>query len=76
MSVPRDPDNEYGENIRVNMGAYGGTSQASIGPIGWALLADMNNDRIVDWLDFGLWTGYWLDSGYELPGDLNRDGIA
>jgi hypothetical protein len=24
LSVPDDPDNEWGENIRINMGAYGG----------------------------------------------------
>ena len=35
LSVPRDPDNEWGENLRVNMGAYGGTSQASMPPLGW-----------------------------------------
>jgi hypothetical protein len=76
MTIERDPDNIYGENIRVNMGAYGGTSQASMGPHGWAFLADLNNDRVVNWLDVGLWAGYWLGSGYELPGDLNWDGIV
>jgi len=35
MSVPRDPDNEYGINLRINMGAYGGTYQASIPPLNW-----------------------------------------
>ena len=35
LSVPRDPNNEYGENLRINMGAYGGTAQASMGPLGW-----------------------------------------
>jgi len=33
MSAPRDPDNEYGVNLRINMGAYGGTCQASIPPL-------------------------------------------
>jgi hypothetical protein len=76
LSVPDDPDNEWGENIRINMGAYGGTSVASMGPIGWALLSDMNNDRVVNFVDVGIWTGYWLDAGSELPGDLNRDGVV
>ncbi|MHC4476947.1 MAG: LamG-like jellyroll fold domain-containing protein [Planctomycetota bacterium] len=74
MSVPRDANNVWGENIRVNMGAYGGTSQASIGPHGWALLADLNNDGIVDFLDVGSMAETWLVTGDELPGDLGRDG--
>ena len=35
LSIPRDPNNEYGVNLRVNMGAYGGTAQASMPPLGW-----------------------------------------
>ncbi len=76
LSVPDHPDNEWGENVRINMGAYGGTSQASMGPVGWPMLADLNNDRVVDFADVGIWTGYWLDAGDELPGDLNRDGVV
>jgi hypothetical protein len=33
MSIPRDPNNEYGINRRINMGAYGGTCQASMPPL-------------------------------------------
>ena len=35
MSAPRDPNNEYGINLYINMGAYGGTCQASIPPHNW-----------------------------------------
>jgi len=35
LSAPRDPDNDYGINLYINMGAYGGTCQASIPPLGW-----------------------------------------
>jgi predicted outer membrane repeat protein len=35
LSVPRDPYNMYGLNKRINMGAYGGSSQASLPPLGW-----------------------------------------
>jgi len=35
LSVPRDLDNQWGENLRINMGAYGGTAQASMAPLGW-----------------------------------------
>ncbi len=37
MNVPRDLDNIYGANQRINMGAFGGTSQASMPPPGWVL---------------------------------------
>jgi parallel beta-helix repeat protein/predicted outer membrane repeat protein len=33
MSVPRDADNEFGINRRINMGAFGGTAQASMPPL-------------------------------------------
>ena len=63
-------------NVRLNIGAYGGTVEASMGPVGWALLADMNNDGDVSFADVGIWAGYWLEAGSELPGDLNRDGVV
>ena len=51
MTVPRDPDNEYAVNVRIDMGAYGGTVQASMPPHGWAPLSDLDNDGTVDSLD-------------------------
>ena len=42
MSIPRDPNNEYGINRRINMGAYGGTCQASMPPLGWSLPEEDN----------------------------------
>jgi hypothetical protein len=33
MIAPRDPNNEYGVNLYINMGAYGGTCQASMPPL-------------------------------------------
>lgn len=35
MSIPRDPNNLFGINKVINMGAYGGTPQASMPPLGW-----------------------------------------
>jgi parallel beta-helix repeat protein len=35
LSSPRDLSYEYGINLHINMGAYGGTCQASIPPLGW-----------------------------------------
>jgi predicted outer membrane repeat protein/parallel beta-helix repeat protein len=37
VNVPRDPNNEYGINLRINMGAYGGTCQASMPPLNWTI---------------------------------------
>jgi predicted outer membrane repeat protein len=35
VSAPRDPNNKYGINLCINMGAYGGTYQASMPPLNW-----------------------------------------
>ena len=35
LSVPRDQNNRYGINLYINMGAYGGTCQASMAPPYW-----------------------------------------
>jgi len=76
MSVPRDPDNVWGINLRINMGAYGGTSQASMPPHGWTLLADLNNDGTANFVDFAYQAQDWLTMAPEQPGDLNRDGVV
>ena len=41
MSVSRDPDNMYGINRFINMGAFGGTYQASMAPIDWLSPVDV-----------------------------------
>ena len=35
MSVSHDQNNEHGINLYINMGAYGGTYQASMAPLDW-----------------------------------------
>jgi hypothetical protein len=73
LTIAADPNNKWGENIRINMGAYGGTEQASIPPLGWAILTDYNNDGIADFTDFALWSrnhGY-LPSPAEPNAALN-----
>lgn len=42
----------------VNMGAYGGTSYASMSE--WALRGDVNYDGIVNMIDFSIFGDYWL----------------
>ncbi len=75
ISLPEDPNNIWAENIRINMGAYGGTPEASIPPYHWALLADMTNDGLVDFRDYAAQADDWLNPGDSLTGDLNRDSV-
>ena len=76
LSIPEDPNNEYGVNLRINMGAYGGTAEASIAPHGWVLLADMTNDGIVDLRDFAHTGAEWQSNAARRPCDLNRNGAV
>ncbi len=77
LTIPRDPNNIYGINLRINMGAsYGGTAQASMAPHDWALLADLNNDGIVNFIDFVGQSTDWQANGSEHPGDFNRDCVV
>jgi len=71
-----DPTNRFGWNLRINMGAYGGTEQAAMPGFNWALRADLNNDGTVDYADLAAWTMNFLDSGDDQPGDLNRDNTV
>jgi predicted outer membrane repeat protein len=76
LSIPDDPDNVWGENLRIDMGAFGGTAEASIPPYDWTLLADLTNDGIVDLTDFAYQALDWLNSADQQPGDLNRDSLV
>ena len=57
---------------RMNMGAYGGTAEASKSPANWRNIADMTNDWVVDSNDLKVFVGYWLQMGECIPSDLNR----
>lgn len=76
LTIPDDPNHDWGENLRVNMGAYGGTAEASIPPYDWALLGDLTNDGTVGWEDLEGQAGDWLTTANQQPGDLNRDGVV
>ena len=76
LSIPYDPDNQFGINLRINMGAYGGTPEASMAPRGWSLLADLSNDGIVNFVDLALQVQDWLTTANEQPGNLNRDAAV
>ena len=61
-------------NQRINMGVYGGTSEASKTPAGWSLLCNLTNDGIVNSGDFAAQASDWQGQEEEQPGDVNRDG--
>lgn len=63
-------------NKRINMGAYGGTAEASKTPIIWSRLADLTNDGIVDGEDFACLTKDRYSTKKEKSGDLNRNGTV
>jgi hypothetical protein len=76
LTIPIDPNHDYGRNVRVNMGAYGGTNQASMPPHNWALPGDLNNDGIVDFSDMAKWSGGSFPEDIDNPADLNRNTIV
>ena len=76
LRVPKDRKNKRGVNLRINMGAYGGTAEASMGPYGWVLLSDLTNDGIVNMVDYNWQAADWLKTAEEQAGDLNRDGVV
>jgi hypothetical protein len=69
-----DPDNEWGQNIRINMGAYGGTGLASMPPYDWTILCDMTNDGRANLVDFAHLAALFTQQGNQLHADLDRDG--
>jgi len=74
-----DPSSDWTKELwphgkRINMGAYGGTSQASMSLSDAGNIADLDNNGWVDCNDLKLFTGKWLYEVFLLPEDLDRDG--
>ena len=61
---------------RINMGAFGGTPQASMSPSSVGNIADLNNDDLVDYTDLKSLTDIWLCEDVLLSEDLDRNGIV
>ncbi|MFH1614211.1 MAG: C39 family peptidase [Planctomycetota bacterium] len=61
---------------RVNMGAYGGTPQASKSNSSAGIIADLNVDFFVDTLDLAMLLAEWLNNGLLMIEDLNHDGTV
>jgi hypothetical protein len=76
-----DPNSDWTAELwphgkRINMGAYGGTPQASMSLSDEGNIADLNTDGWVGYRDILLFTGKWLYDVVLLAEDLNRDGIV
>ena len=76
-----DPNSDWrGElwphGMRINMGAYGGTREASMSLSDAGNIADLNFDGRLCYQDMKLLTDKWLYEELLLPEDLNRDGFV
>lgn len=74
-----DPNSDWTGELwqhgkRINMGAYGGTPEASMSLSDVGNIADLNNDLAVDYRDLLLFTDTWLWQEVLLAADLDRDG--
>jgi len=74
-----DPNSDWTAELwphgkRINMGAYGGTPQASMSLSDVGNIADLNNDGLVDYVDLMLFTYQWSTQQFLLSEDLNRNG--
>ena len=61
---------------RVNVGAYGNTTQASMSSSNAGNIADINYDGWIDYNDMKILTEKWLLNEVLLLQDLNRDGLV
>ena len=59
---------------RINMGAYGGTREASMSPNTIGNIADLNNDNTVDIRDFAIFANSWLIEQELIAENLDRTG--
>lgn len=58
---------------RINMGAYGGTAEASMSPDPAGNTADLNHDGAVDLADWSQWADDWLFEKVLIDSDFDRD---
>jgi hypothetical protein len=76
-----DPNMHWGSELwphgrRINMGAYGGTIEASMSDSNAGLLADVDNNGIVDFYDYAKLAGQWClgQAGTVPRGEIAVDG--
>lgn len=60
----------------INIGAYGGSCEASMSELNVGNIADLNIDGHVNYQDMKLFADKWLYEKFLLPEDLNRNGLV
>ena len=77
-----DPNSDWTEELwphgkRINMGAYGGTPEASMSLSEIGNIANLDNDLTdaIDFNDLGIIVNKWCEEEILLAEDLNRDNI-
>ncbi len=76
-----DPNSDWTGELwphgkRINIGAYGGTHQASMSSSNAGNIADLNQDNAVEFGDLDLFSGRWLFDQSLLPEDMDRNGTV
>lgn len=76
-----DPNSDWTAELwphgkRINMGAYGGTPEASMSLSDAGNIADLNTDSFVNYADMMLFIDQWLRDEVLLSEDLDRNGIV
>lgn len=76
-----DPNSDWAGELwphgqRINMGAYGGTAQASMSLSDAGNVADLDSDDAVDYNDLMLFSEQWANGQVLLSQDLNRNGAV
>jgi len=76
-----DPNSDWSRELwphgrRINMGAYGGTPEASMSLSDAGNIASLNGDDSVGYADIILFIEKWLYEEVLLPEDFDRNGIV
>ena len=76
-----DPNSDWTAELwphgkRINMGAFGGTPEASMSLSTVGNIADFNADDVVDAKDLIMLADMWLEEDVLLAEDINRDGVV
>jgi len=76
-----DPTSDWSAELwphgqRINIGAYGGTPEASMSLSEAGNIADLDNNGDVDYIDLMMFIDKWLSREVLLPEDLDRNGFV
>ena len=76
-----NPSSEWSAELwphggHINIGAYGGTPEASMSLSAMGNVADLNNDNAVNGQDFANFANAWQTEQVLLPQDFDRNGTV